>query len=245
MTKEEKIQILKLFRKNVWLLREQKSKSDTREQIALATPIVLKIMLETKTLKKITISPPPMIGGPTWTVNPIENLYNVPYRMEYDVRGVALDMLDATIGVLQIEGDRDSVDARQSDVWRIIHPKILKVSKSRIESGFYADAVVSAFKEINVKVRELYKQKSGQDKDGSSLMLSAFATNNGNSILKFKSSSEFSDSDIQEGYMHMFAGAMKAIRNPKSHENETISKEDALRKLAFASMLMYKLDTII
>lgn len=131
-----------------------------------------------------------------------------------------------------------------NDIWQIMHPEIIRISKSRFESGFYADAVVSAFKEINVKVRELYKQKSGQDKDGSNLMLNAFALNNGNPILKFESSSEFSDNDIQEGYMHMFAGAMKAIRNPKSHENETINKEDALRKLAFASMLMYKLDNV-
>ena len=129
-----------------------------------------------------------------------------------------------------------------NDIWQIMHPEIIHISKSRFESGFYADAVVSAFKEINVRVRELYKQKSGQDKDGASLMLSAFSVNN--SVLEFKSSSEFSDNDIQEGYMHMFAGALKAIRNPKSHENETISKEDALRKLAFASMLMYKLDTV-
>lgn len=37
----------------------------------------------------------------------------------------------------------------------------------------------------------------------------------------------------------------KGIRNPKAHANETIDKEDALRKLAFASMLMYKLDSVI
>ena len=79
MTEEEKIEILRQFRENVRRLREQKAKSDTREQIAQATPIVQKIMSEAKTLKKITISPPPMIGGPVWTVNPIENLYNVPY----------------------------------------------------------------------------------------------------------------------------------------------------------------------
>lgn len=48
--------------------------------------------------------------------------------------------------------------------------------------------------------------------------------------------------DTQQGYMMMFAGAMSAIRNPKAHENMTISKDDAVRKLMFASMLMYKLD---
>ena len=129
-----------------------------------------------------------------------------------------------------------------NDIWQIMHPEIIRISKSRFESGFYADAVVSAFKEINVKVRELYKQKTGDDRDGANLMLTAFSVKN--PVLKFKSSSSYSDNDVQEGYMHMFAGAMKGIRNPKSHENETITKEDALRKLAFASMLMYKLDNV-
>ena len=48
----------------------------------------------------------------------------------------------------------------QQDIWLIMHPEIIRISKSRFESGFYADAVVWAFKEINVKVRELYKRKN-------------------------------------------------------------------------------------
>lgn len=55
---------------------------------------------------------------------------------------------------------------------------------------------------------------------------------------------EFPDVSIQQGYKLMFKGSMLAIRNPKAHAIETIEREDALRKLAFASMLMYKLDTI-
>ena len=36
--------------------------------------------------------------------------------------------------------------------------------------------------------------------------------------------------DTQAGYMNMFVGAISAIRNPKAHENMTISKDDAIRK---------------
>ena len=243
MTKQEKIQILKHFRANVQRLQEQKEKSDTREQIAQATPIVLKIMSETKTLKKITISPPSMIGGLVVTVNPIENLYHVPYRMEYDVRGVALDMLDATIGVLQLEDDGEPMAKQQSDAWSIMHPEIFKVSKQRFDARLYADAVEAAFKEINTRVKEMYQQKSSNVKDGTELMYSAFSAKN--PVLQFAPTSHYSEFDIQEGYMHMFAGAMQGIRNPKAHANETIDKEDALRKLAFASMLMYKLDSVM
>ena len=45
-----------------------------------------------------------------------------------------------------------------------------------------------------------------------------------------------------EGYMLMFSGVMSAIRNSKAHENMVISRDDAVWKLIFASMLMYKLD---
>ena len=43
----------------------------------------------------------------------------------------------------------------------------------------------------------------------------------------------------------MFAGAMDALRNPKSHQNIIIAKEDAMRRLIFASMLMYKIDELV
>ena len=242
MTKEEKIQILRQFRENVRLLREQKAKSDIREKIAQEVPIVSKIMSDMGTSKKITLAPPPMIGGPIWTANPIENLYNVPYRMEYDVRGVALDMIDATIGVLQAQNDERQKDS-SGNIWQIMHTEIVKVSKQRFDAGLYADAVEAAFKEINSRVKEMYQQKSGNIKDGSELMFSAFAAKN--PILQFAPTSHYSEFNVQEGYMHMFAGAMQGIRNPQAHANETIDKEDALRKLAFASMLMYKLDSVM
>ena len=35
---------------------------------------------------------------------------------------------------------------------------------------------------------------------------------------------------------------MIVIRNPKAHDNETISREDALRKQVLVSLLMYKID---
>lgn len=50
---------------------------------------------------------------------------------------------------------------------------------------------------------------------------------------------------MQQGYMEMFAGAMIGIRNPQAHNNMQISKSDAIRKLHFASMLMYELDNEI
>lgn len=132
-----------------------------------------------------------------------------------------------------------------NEVWSIMHPKIIELSKPRIESGQYADAVSAAFRQIELSVRKTFVEKGGDGKEfGVDLMRKAFDIRDEKPILEFKSSSECSDGSIQRGYEHMFEGSMMAIRNPKAHENDDIALEDALRKLAFASMLMYKLDTV-
>ena len=146
---------------------------------------------------------------------------------------------------MQGDADKTSINNNNEiieDIWQMMHPEIIRIAQQRFENGFYADAVEAAFKEINLQVKTKCKDRH-QNKDGKGLMTIAFSANN--PVLKFEPSSTFSEYDIQEGYMHMFAGAMQGIRNPKAHENDVIDKADALRKLAFASMLMYKLDTVI
>ena len=127
-----------------------------------------------------------------------------------------------------------------SSIWNNIHPQVISIAKSRFDDGHYADAVEAAFKEINVRVKTIYKERSLEEKDGARLMQSAFSPNN--PIIKIGDISTETGRDIQQGYMEMFSGAMKGIRNPKAHNNQTISKADAIRKLHFASMLMHKLD---
>ena len=123
------------------------------------------------------------------------------------------------------------------DYWTYVHPAIRQVSKTPMDSGLFAEAVEDAFKEVNVQV----KRKTGSDKDGKDLMNWAFSPKN--PVLKVESDVDTrSGQDSQLGYMNLFSGAISAIRNPKAHENMVISREDALRKLYFASMLMFKLD---
>lgn len=130
-----------------------------------------------------------------------------------------------------------------SSFWDNIHSQIICVAKSRFENGHYADAVEAAFKEINVRVKKIYKERTGIEKDGSSLMSSAFSVQN--PIIKLGNITTETGKNIQQGYMEMFAGAMKGIRNPQAHNNMEISKSDAIRKLHFASMLMDKIDNEI
>ena len=51
--------------------------------------------------------------------------------------------------------------------------------------------------------------------------------------------------NIHNGTRFMLVGAMAALRNPKAHENITISADDAWRRLMFASMLMYEIDEAV
>ncbi len=79
--------------------------------------------------------------------------------------------------------------------------------------------------------------------DGQAVMNTVFSDNA--PLLEFCDRLTETGSNIQKGYMQMLAGAMSALRNPKAHANITIAKDDAMRRLMFASMLMYKIDEAV
>lgn len=126
------------------------------------------------------------------------------------------------------------------DVWTLIHPAIAEITKDRMGSGFYADAVENACKVLNNCVREIVQTKTGEEYDGAKLMQKAFSADN--PIIKLEKGNSQSAHDTQLGYMQIFSGVMTGIRNPKAHEIEIITREDALRKLIMLSILMYKID---
>ncbi len=126
------------------------------------------------------------------------------------------------------------------DFWSIIHNSIVSVAKKKFEDGHYADAAESAFKEINTRVKVIVKTKTGKELDGANLMFCAFP--NKNPLIILGDLATETGRNIQEGYLHIFAGAMLGIRNPKAHENITIGKERAMHFIVLASLLMHKLD---
>ena len=164
---------------------------------------------------------------------------NLIYKStQYLIAGELNDILDA------LEQIKRMLLKREYDpIWRNIHPYIAYVSKPKFNIGEYADAVESAFKEINVRVKCIVENKRGEEYDGADLMRKCFSPKNPVVILDNINSE--SGRNVQEGYMEMFAGAMIGIRNPKAHGYQDLSKGDAVRKLHFASMLMYKIDGAI
>lgn len=167
-------------------------------------------------------------------------------RKEKEDEGRRLQLLQDFIDALTPEDSplrnliKETARLPEFDSWSMIHESIIRVSKEKFEDGYYADAVESAFKEINKRVKEIVRKKTGEELDGASLMYKAFSERNPIVVLDDLSSE--TGRNIQKGYMQIFAGAMTGIRNPKAHENITISRERATHFIFLASLLMSKLD---
>ena len=98
-------------------------------------------------------------------------------------------------------------------------------------------------KEVNSRIKRIYRRYRGEEKDGQDLMRKTFSPSN--PLLISEGLVTESGKNVQEGYMQIFAGAIQGIRNPKAHENTYISREDAIKRLILASLLMEKVDEAI
>lgn len=127
---------------------------------------------------------------------------------------------------------------KDDDFWKYVHHEIKNVSYKNFQVGQYADAVENSFKLLEYKICTAYKAIKSEEKHGRSLMQSAFSEKNPCFI--FENLNTESGRNVQVGYMAIFSGAMAAIRNPKAHEIINMSKEDAIDRIIFASMLLKK-----
>jgi uncharacterized protein (TIGR02391 family) len=156
-----------------------------------------------------------------------------------------VERMDRKIGLLKefqerIEHRLINPSDVATDFWSLIHPEILEVTKTRFESGHYADCAEAAFKYINSVVKELVKTANGKELDGASLMTTAFSVNN--PVIQIDNIATETGRSIQQGYMEIFAGSMIGIRNPKAHAVIEIGKQRAIHFIFLASLLMDTID---
>lgn len=144
------------------------------------------------------------------------------------------------LGALQ-----NAFSSQNSDIWDLMHSAIIKSSKQLYLDGHYANAACDAFIEVNDRVKKLYASLRPGDNvpDGTKAMTTVFSDSN--PMIAFCERNDDTGHNTQIGYMNMLSGAMSALRNPKAHANITITAEDAMRRLMFASMLMYKIDEAV
>lgn len=159
------------------------------------------------------------------------------------VLGEVIFGLDYFVNKKQNQGNKPKVE---DEKWQYIHPMIQKASKQLYLDGHYANAAEDAFIEINDRVKKLFMiVKPGcKVPDGGDAMNQVFSANN--PLVSFCDQSTDTGINKQKGYMQMLAGAMSALRNPKAHSNnEIITADEAYRRLATASMLMYAIDDAV
>jgi len=116
-----------------------------------------------------------------------------------------------------------------------LHPRIRDVARDLFLDGHHWDAVFNASKALLNYVKE----RSGRhDLDGTSLVRTVFSRSS--PILAFNSLADATELDEQEGMMHLFEGAVLAIRNPGAHSFPEGSEQRAIEYLSLLSLLAYR-----
>lgn len=157
---------------------------------------------------------------------------------QHMVRSEADQILVALERLKQLELKRENL--KTLDAWSYLHPRIAKAAKDKLSHRDYEGAVQDALLEINARLKAVYKTQRGEERDGVDLMRRSFSPEN--PVLVLGNLDTKSGRDTQEGYMHLFEGAMMGIRNPSAHQKVPTTSDDAMRKLMLASLLMSKVD---
>ena len=152
-----------------------------------------------------------------------------------------IKLLEGLIGRLQEKlGDlqRDTgARVRSAFESMELHPRIAGAASDLYGDGHYRQSVLDA----SIALVNYVKEKSRRhDLDGAFLMSTVFSPNG--PILAFNALADQTDKDEQQGMMHLFMGAVLALRNPRAHLVFDDSPELALDYVAFLSMLAKRLD---
>jgi uncharacterized protein (TIGR02391 family) len=118
-----------------------------------------------------------------------------------------------------------------------LHPVIAKASQDLVANGHLWEAVFAAGKALVLHV----KDRSGRhDIDGVALMRTVFSKKD--PVLNFNALATTTDLDEQEGMMHLFEGAVMAIRNPGGHGFPAGSEALAVQYIHLLSLLASRAD---
>lgn len=122
-----------------------------------------------------------------------------------------------------------------------LHPEIRQVADRYIDSGRMEVAIFESFKAVINRVKAM----TGLEADGGAGMLGQ-ALSEDRPRLVLGDPSTPTGKDIQRGMRFLFMGAAAAIRNPDAHEQfKALEPEEGFEELAFASMLMRRLDSAV
>jgi uncharacterized protein (TIGR02391 family) len=128
-------------------------------------------------------------------------------------------------------------DARTAFGDVVLHTRIAAACTAQFSDGHYRDAILAA----GIALVEYVKERSGSALDGTNLMTTVFSVRQ--PILAFNALANQTDLDQQQGMMHLFAGAVLAIRNPRAHALTPDTAQYAVEAISLISFLAKQLDT--
>jgi uncharacterized protein (TIGR02391 family) len=118
-----------------------------------------------------------------------------------------------------------------------LHPAVRQVADRYIEINRMEVAIFEAFKAVINRVKAM----ADIEGDGTGLMGQVFSDKD--PVLMLSDLTTPTGRDIQNGYKFLFMGAAQGIRNPDAHEQfKALGPEEGMEELAFASLLMRRLD---
>lgn len=155
-----------------------------------------------------------------------------------------LGYLESILGALKNQLLINGIKSKSNSNWEdLLHPVIYKCSYKKFADGYFSDSVESAIKEVNTRLKNLYLKNKGKELDGTSLFAAVYNDDKDKTLLiSNKKLETTSEKDEQSGYRFMLMGMWTALRNPNAHTNNIITKEQAIERLIFVSMLMKKID---
>ena len=119
---------------------------------------------------------------------------------------------------------------------QLLHPMIATEVWLSFSRGNYSTAVLLAFKEVEVAVRDVggytYEERGTYQ-----LMRKAFHPETG------KLTDANQSADEKQATSDLFAGAMGRYRNPHAHQNIPVTAEEAVEVIIFASHLLRIIDS--
>lgn len=120
-----------------------------------------------------------------------------------------------------------------------LHPAIRDAALERHRDGHYADAIEASCKALTNLVQT---RAAKYDLDGTDLMRVVFSAKNPQLCFTPFPYRDKTDESEQEGMMHLYEGAMLALRNPRAHKLAEDDPERAMEFIAFISLLAKLLD---
>ncbi|MCI8306141.1 MAG: TIGR02391 family protein [Enterorhabdus sp.] len=127
-------------------------------------------------------------------------------------------------------------------LWNTIHPRIKNSSFGLYADGHFGPAAEKAIKEVEQRLRDIFNQvrpTSVEPKEATEIVGALLSENGAYPVSNWKTPSEKS---YGRGVKLLFEGFLSSYRNPISHGNRDISKQEAVEQISLASQLMHVLD---